>query len=241
MAIVYEKVENALSAIKSGMTIMVGGFGLIGAPLTLIEGLTGKDVDGLTIISNNLGEAGEGLGVLLRQRKIRKAIGSYFTSNREVGEAFQRGEIDLQLLPQGTLAEAMRAGGAGIGGFYTKTGVGTELAQGKEIREINGEPYVFEQALKADVAIIRAHKADTLGNLIYYKTARNFNPVMATAADLVIAEVDEIVAAGELSAEEIVTPHLFVDRLIVAKKILTKEGVIHRKRCARVDCEACCQ
>ncbi|MCM3709482.1 CoA transferase subunit A [Sporosarcina luteola] len=223
------------------MTIMVGGFGLVGAPLTLIEGLTGKDVDGLTIISNNLGEAGEGLGVLLRQRKIQKAIGSYFTSNREVGEAFQRGEIDLQLLPQGTLAEAMRAGGAGIGGFYTRTGVGTELAQGKEIREINGEPYVFEQALKADVAIIRAHKADTLGNLIYYKTARNFNPVMATAADLVIAEVDEIVAAGELSAEEIVTPHLFVDRLIVAKKILTKEGVIHRKRCARVDCEACCQ
>ncbi|MFS0690183.1 CoA transferase subunit A [Sporosarcina sp. 179-K 8C2 HS] len=241
MAIVYERVENALSAIKSGMTIMVGGFGLVGAPLTLIEGLTGKDVDGLTIISNNLGEAGEGLGVLLRQRKIKKAIGSYFTSNREVGEAFQRGEIDLQLLPQGTLAEAMRAGGAGIGGFYTKTGVGTELARGKEVREINGEPYVFEQALKADVALIRAHKADTLGNLLYYKTARNFNPVMATAADLVIAEVDEIVAAGALSAEEIVTPHLFVDRLIVAKKILTKEGVVHRKQCARADCEACCQ
>ncbi|WP_252501750.1 CoA transferase subunit A [Sporosarcina sp. Marseille-Q4943] len=241
MAIVYERVENALSAIKSGMTIMVGGFGLVGAPLTLIEGLTGKDVDGLTIISNNLGEAGEGLGVLLRQRKIRRAIGSYFTSNREVGEAFQRGEIELQLLPQGTLAEAMRAGGAGIGGFYTKTGVGTELAQGKEVREINGDPYLFEQALKADVALIRAHKADTLGNLIYYKTARNFNPVMATAADLVIAEVDEIVAAGELSAEEIITPHLFVDRLIVAKKILTKEGVVHRKQCARADCEACCQ
>lgn len=241
MAIVYEKVENALSGIKSGMTVMVGGFGLVGAPLTLIEGLTGKDVEGLTIISNNLGEAGEGLGVLLRQRKIRKAIGSYFTSNREVGEAYQRGEIDLQLLPQGTLAEAMRAGGAGIGGFYTKTGVGTELAIGKEVREINGEPYVFEQALKADIALIRAHKADTLGNLIYYKTARNFNPVMATAADLVIAEVDEIVGVGELSAEEIVTPHLFIDRILVAKKILTKEGVVHRKQCARVDCEACCQ
>ncbi|MCG7343664.1 CoA transferase subunit A [Sporosarcina sp. ACRSL] len=240
MAIIYERVENALSAIKSGMTIMVGGFGLIGAPLTLIEGLTGKDVEGLTIISNNLGEAGEGLGVLLRQQKIRKAIGSYFTSNREVGEAFQRGEIDLQLLPQGTLAEAMRAGGAGIGGFYTKTGVGTELARGKEVREIDGEPYLFERALRADVALIRAHKADTLGNLIYYKTARNFNPVMATAADLVIAEVDEIVAAGELSPEEIVTPHLFVDRLLIAKKILTKEGVVHRKQCARVDCETCC-
>lgn len=228
MAIVFERVENALSPIKSGMTIMVGGFGLVGAPLTLIDGLTRKDVDGLTIISNNLGEAGEGLGVLLRQRKIQKAIGSYFTSNREVGEAYQRGEIDLQLLPQGTLAEVMRAGGAGIGGFYTKTGVGTELARGKEVREINGEPYVFEQALKADVALIRAHKADTLGNLIYYKTARNFNPVMATAADLVIVEVDEIVAVGDLSPEEIVTPHLFVDRLLVAHKILTKEGVVHR-------------
>lgn len=207
---------------------MVGGFGLVGAPLTLIKGLTQKDINELTIISNNLGEPGEGLGVLLRQQKIRKAIGSYFTSNREVGEAYQRGKIDLQLLPQGTLAESMRAGGAGIGGYYTKTGVGTELAQGKEIRELNGEPYVFEQALKADVALIRAHKADTLGNLIYYKTARNFNPVMATAADLVIAEVDEIVGAGELSAEEIVTPHLFVDRLLVAKTILTKEGVVYR-------------
>lgn len=207
---------------------MVGGFGLVGAPLTLIDGLTRKDVDGLTIISNNLGEAGEGLGVLLRQRKIQKAIGSYFTSNREVGEAYQRGEIDLQLLPQGTLAEAMRAGGAGIGGFYTKTGVGTELARGKEVREFNGEPHVFEHALRADIALIRAHKADTLGNLIYYKTARNFNPVMATAADLVIVEVDEIVAAGDLSPEEIVTPHLFVDRLLVANKILTKEGVVHR-------------
>lgn len=207
---------------------MVGGFGLVGAPLTLIKGLTQKDINELTIISNNLGEPGEGLGVLLRQQKIRKAIGSYFTSNREVGEAYQRGEIDLQLLPQGTLAESMRAGGAGIGGYYTKTGVGTELTQGKEIRELNGEPYVFEQALKADVALIRAHKADTLGNLVYYKTARNFNPVMATAADLVIAEVDEIVGAGELSAEEIVTPHLFVDRLLVAKKILTKEGVVYR-------------
>jgi len=228
MAIVYERVENALSAITSGMTVMVGGFGLVGAPLTLIDGLTRKDVDGLTIISNNLGEAGEGLGVLLRQRKIQKAIGSYFTSNREVGEAYQRGELELQLLPQGTLAEAMRAGGAGIGGFYTKTGVGTELALGKEVREINGEPYLFEHPLRADVALIRAHKADTLGNLIYYKTARNFNPVMATAADLVVAEVDEIVGAGELSAEEIVTPHLFVDRLLVANKILTKEGVVHR-------------
>lgn len=237
MAIIYERVDNALTAVKSGQTIMVGGFGLIGAPLTLIEGLTHKDVSDLTIISNNLGEAGEGLGVLLRQQKIRKAIGSYFTSNREVGEVYQRGEIDLQLLPQGTLAEAMRAGGAGIGGFYTKTGVGTELAEGKEERQIDGEHYLFEKAIRADVALIRAHKADTYGNLIYYKTARNFNPIMATAADLVIAEVDEIVASGELSAEDIITPHLYVDIIIVAEKVLTKEGVVDRTS-SRIDCEA---
>lgn len=238
VAIMEECLENILSTVKSGQTIMVGGFGLIGAPLTLIDGLTRKDVSDLTIISNNLGEAGEGLGILLRQRKIRKAIGSYFTSNREVGEAYQRGEIDLQLLPQGTLAEAMRAGGAGIGGFYTKTGVGTDLAFGKEEREIDGERFLFEKALRADVALIRAHKADTFGNLVYYKTARNFNPIMATAAEVVIAEVDEIVAPGELSAEEIVTPHLFVDRIIVAKKLLTKEGVVYRK-CSRINCTAC--
>lgn len=238
MAMRYDSVESILSGVDSGQTIMVGGFGLIGAPLTLIDGLTRKDLSDLTIISNNLGEAGQGLGVLLRQQKISKAIGSYFTSNREVGEAYQRGEIDLQLLPQGTLAEAMRAGGAGIGGFYTKTGVGTQLADGKEEREIDGECYLFEKAIRADVALIRAHKADTLGNLIYYKTARNFNPIMATAANLVIAEVDEIVEQGELSPEEIVTPHLFVDRLIVAKKLLTKEGVVDRK-CSGIDCKAC--
>ena len=138
----------------------------------------------------------------------------------------RRGEIELQLLPQGTLAESMRAGGAGIGGYYTKTGVGTDLAKGKEEREINGVKYIFEPAIRADVAVIRAWKADTLGNLVYYKTARNFNPLMATAADTVIVEVDEIVEPGELSPEEIVTPHLFVDGIIKATKILTKEGVV---------------
>ncbi|MBV7504242.1 CoA transferase subunit A [Bacillus sp. sid0103] len=226
MTKILHDIESALSCVKSGHTLMVGGFGLIGAPLTLIEGLTTKQVTELTVISNNLGEAGKGLGELLRQRKIKKAIGSYFTSNREVGDFYQRGEIELKLLPQGTLSESIRAGGAGIGGYYTKTGVGTELANGKEERELNGEKYIFEPALRADVALIRAWKADTLGNLIYYKTARNFNPLMATAADVVIAEVDEIVEAGELSPEAIVTPHLFVDNLIIAKKILTKEGVI---------------
>ncbi|WHY70969.1 CoA transferase subunit A [Fictibacillus enclensis] len=217
---------SALEAVKTGDTIMVGGFGLIGAPLTLIDALTNKDVKDLTIISNNLGEKGKGLGILLGQKKIKKGIGSYFTSNRDVGDAYQRGEIELELLPQGTLSESIRAGGAGIGGYYTKTGVGTELAKNKEEREINGERYIFEQAIRANVALIRAWKADTLGNLVYYKTARNFNPVMATAADVVIAEVDEIVEPGELSPEEIVTPHLFVDGILLASKILTNEGVV---------------
>jgi 3-oxoacid CoA-transferase A subunit len=225
MTKVHQDIEAALSCVKNGHTLMVGGFGLIGAPLTLIDGLANKDVAGLTVISNNLGEKGKGLGVLLSQKKIKKAIGSYFTSNREIGEFYQRGEIELELLPQGTLAESIRAGGAGIGGYYTKTGVGTDLAKGKEEKEINGATYIFEPAIRANVALIRAWKADTLGNLVYYKTARNFNSVMATAADVVIAEVDEIVEPGELSPEEIVTPHLFVDGIIKAKKILTKEGV----------------
>ncbi|MED0667042.1 CoA transferase subunit A [Bacillus badius] len=223
---IHGNAVQALSCVQSGHTLMVGGFGLIGAPLTLIDGLAEIDATDLTVISNNLGEAGRGLGVLLRQGKIQKAIGSYFTSNREVGDYYQKGEIELQLLPQGTLSESMRAGGAGIGGYYTKTGVGTELAKGKEEREIDGVKYVFEPAIRANIALIKAHKADTLGNLIYYKTARNFNPLMATAADVVIAEVDEIVEQGELSPEEIVTPHVFVDKIIKAKKILTKAGVV---------------
>ncbi|MEK5330327.1 MULTISPECIES: CoA transferase subunit A [unclassified Lysinibacillus] len=223
---IYESVEQALSCVESGQTIMVGGFGLVGGPLTLIDALVELEVNDLTIISNNLGEKGKGLGKLLEQKKVKKAIGSYFTGNRDVGEAFQRGELEIELLPQGTLAESIRAGGAGIGGYYTKTSFGTDLAKGKETKIINGEEYVFEEALKADVAIIRAHKADRLGNLVYYKTARNFNPIMATAAKTVIVEVDEIVEAGELSSDDIITPHLFIDRVIVAQKILTKEGVV---------------
>lgn len=214
--------------VKSGQTILVGGFGLVGAPLTLIDELKDHEVKDLVIISNNLGEKGKGLGEVLNQNKIRKGIGSYFTSNPDVGEKYQKGEIELLLMPQGSLAEAIRAGGAGIGGFYTKTSVGTDLAIGKKTKIINGEEYVFEEALKGDVAFIRAHKADKLGNLVYYKTARNFNPIMATAAKTVIAEVDEIVEVGELDPEEIVTPHLYVDAVVLAEKVLTKEGVISR-------------
>ncbi len=223
---IYESAREALSCLESGQTVMVGGFGLVGGPLTLIDTLVELDVTDLTIISNNLGEKGEGLGKLLNQKKVKKAIGSYFTGNRDVGEAYQRGELEIELLPQGTLAESIRAGGAGIGGYYTKTSVGTDLAEGKETKVIKGEEYVFEEALTADVAIIRAHMADKLGNLIYYKTARNFNPLMATAAKTVIVEVDKIVEVGELNSDVIVTPHLFIDRIILAKKILTQEGVV---------------
>jgi 3-oxoacid CoA-transferase subunit A len=223
-----KSIKEAIQPIAKGSTIMVGGFGLVGAPLTLIDALLHHDATELTIISNNLGEEGKGLGALLRQGKVKKAIGSYFTSNREVGEAYYSGKIDVQLLPQGTLSESIRAGGAGIGGYYTPTSVSTELAKDKETREIDGKLYCFEPALKANVAIIRAHKADELGNLIYYKTARNFNPMMATAADYVIAEVDEIVEAGKLDPESIATPHLYVDALVYSEKILTKEGVVTR-------------
>lgn len=223
---IYDTAEHALEHLTSNQTIMVGGFGLIGGPLTLIESLVAKDITDLTIISNNLGEKGQGLGKLLLEKKVKKAIGSYFTGNRDVGEAFQRGELEIVLTPQGTLAESIRAGGAGIGGYYTKTTVGTELAAGKEIKIIRDEEYVFEESLVADVALIRAHKADSLGNLIYYKTARNFNPLMATAAKYVVAEVDEIVEVGELNADEIITPHLYIDAVVLAKKVLKREGVV---------------
>src|SRR5690606_11013942 len=226
MTKIQHDINEALSCVKSGDTVLVGGFGLIGAPLTLIDGLTEKDVTDLTIVSNNLGESGKELGILLNQNKNKKGIGTYFTSNRDVGDKYQKGEIELELLPQGTLAESMRAGGAGLGGYYTTTGVGTDLAKGKEEREIDGVTYILEKAIRADVALIRAHKADTLGNLVYYKTARNFNPLMATAAKTVIVEVDEIVEAGELDPEEVVTPFIYIDTIVKAQQVLTKEGVV---------------
>lgn len=206
---------DALLHIRSGDTLLVGGFGLSGTPLTLIDELAKSDKQDLTVISNNLGEEGRGLGKLLLAGKLKKAKGSYFTTNRDAVKAWSNGELDIELIPQGTLAEAIRCGGAGIGGFYTKTGVGTKLAEGKEEKVIDGESYIFEKAIKGDVAIVKAHKADKLGNLIYDKTARNFNPVMATAANIVIAEVDEIVEAGAFAPEEVVTPHLYVDYIVI--------------------------
>ncbi|PLT30558.1 CoA transferase subunit A [Peribacillus deserti] len=206
---------EAMNYIKDGCRMMVGGFGLVGCPLTLVETLLATSVTDLEIISNNLGEPGKGLGALVRQGRVRKGIGSYFTSNPDVAAAFNRGELDIELLPQGTLSEAIRAGGAGIPAFYTGVGAGTKIAEGKEERVFSDKRYILQEALRADVALIKARKADELGNLIYSKSARNFNPIMAAAANIVIAEVDEIVPAGGLCPENIVTPHLFVDFLVL--------------------------
>jgi len=211
------EVGEAVSRVPDRATVMVGGFGLVGAPLTLIEGLLAHSSAGnLTVISNNLGEPGRGLGRLLLEGRVRKAVGSYFTSNPDVVAAYQAGRLEIDLMPQGTLAEAIRAGGAGIGGFYTRTGWGTALGEGREERTIRGEPHIYQESLRADVALVRARAADELGNLVYSKTARNFNPDMATAADLVIAEVDEVVPVGALDPEAIVTPHLFVDAVVLS-------------------------
>lgn len=207
--------EEAVAHIRSGDTVMVGGFGLVGAPLTLIDALVEhSDATDLTIVSNNIGEPGRGLGKLLRQGRIRRGISSYFTSNPEAVAAVNAGEMEATLLPQGTFAEAIRAGGAGIGGFYTPVAAGTVLAEGKEERAIGGVLHVLEEPMRADVALVFAAKADTLGNLWYRRTARNFNPVMATAAEITIAEAGEVVDAGELEPEAVATPHLYVDYLV---------------------------
>src|SRR4029079_1998624 len=209
--------EEAVSSIRSGDTVMVGGFGLVGAPLALIDALVeASDATDLTIVSNNIGEPGRGLGNLLRQGRIRRGISSYFTSNPEAVAAVNAGEIEATLVPQAIFAEAIRAGGAGIGGFYTPVGAGTDLATGKEERVIDGVPHLLEQAIHADVALVYAARADTLGNLWYRRTARNFNPLMATAARVTIAEAGEIVPVGELDPEDVVTPHLYVDHLVLS-------------------------
>ncbi|KGR84474.1 CoA transferase subunit A [Lysinibacillus odysseyi] len=219
---VVQSVSDLKSIFKDKQKILAGGFGLSGSPLTVIDMIAETNVKGLHIVSNNLGDHGIGLHKLFIQGQIEKAIGSFFTMNREAVVAWSEGKLDIELLPQGTLAEAIRCGGAGIGGFYTKTAVGTELAKGKEEREIDGERYIFEKAIKGDVAIIRAKTADRLGNLTYHTTARNFNPMMATAADIVIVEVDEIVETGELDPESIITPHVYVDYII--QTAYTKAG-----------------
>ena len=217
-------VAEAAALVPDGTTIMLGGFGMTGNPVHLVHALAERDVKNLTIISNNVGEPGLSGGRLLRNGQIARAIGSYFTSNPEAVRAVQAKQITVELLPQGTLAEAIRAGGAGLGGFYTPTSAGTALAEGRETKLLNGVEHVFIPALRADVALIRAYRADTAGNLVYRMTERNFNPMMATAADLVIAEVEEIVPVGALSPDEIVTPAIFVDYLVQAHTTLEDLG-----------------
>ena len=207
-------VEDAMKRIRSGQRIMIGGFGNAGDPKMLIEALTKVDVHDLTIISNDLGSPNIGLGSLLSAGKVKGLIGNYYNWNPEVADAYNAGKITVDLIPQGSFAEAIRCGGAGIAGFYTRTGVGTMLATGRETKMFDGGEYLLQEAIRADVALIYAHKADELGNLVYAKTTRNFNCVMAQAADLVIAEVGEVVPVGALDPERVVTPHIFVDVLV---------------------------
>lgn len=225
---IYESALEAISAIQDGATIMVGGFGLVGIPEQLIIALVEKGVKDLTVISNNCGVDDWGLGLLLKEKQIKKMIGSYVGENKEFERQVLSGEIEVELTPQGTLAEKIRAGGAGIPAFYTPAGVGTVVAEGKEIRQFNGKSYVLEEALIADYSLIRAAKADRLGNLIYNKTAQNFNPMMATAGRVTIAEVEEIVDTGLLDPATIHTPSIYVQGILQATQQKRIERVMTR-------------
>jgi 3-oxoacid CoA-transferase subunit A len=212
---VYGSATEALAGLlKDGMTIMSGGFGLCGIPETLIEAVRQSGAKNLTVVSNNAGVDGIGLGVLLETRQIRKMISSYVGENKLFAQQFLAGELELEFNPQGTLAERIRAGGAGIPAFYTKTGVGTLIAEGKDVREFDGESFVMERGLVADIALVHAWKGDTEGNLVYRKTARNFNPMMATAGRVTIAEVEHLVQPGEIDGDLIATPGVFVQRIV---------------------------
>jgi 3-oxoacid CoA-transferase subunit A len=214
---IVQSADAAVADIVSGSTIMLGGFGLCGIPENLIAALVRRRITGLHTISNNMGVDGFGMGLMLEAGMIASHIGSYVGENRKLESLVLRNELDLTLIPQGTLAERIRAGGAGIPAFYVPTGLGTVVADGKETREIDGREYVMERALHADVALIKAWRGDRYGNLIYRKTARNFNPVMATAADLTIAEVEELVEPGMLDPDQIITPGIYVKRIIVGQ------------------------
>jgi 3-oxoacid CoA-transferase subunit A len=212
----------AVERIPDGATIMMGGFGLCGIPETLIAALQARGTQGLTVISNNAGVDDFGIGVLLRTRQVRKMIATYVGENKEFERQYLTGELEVELVPQGTFAERIRAGGAGIGGFFTPTGYGTLVSERKETRVIDGKPYVLESPLKADFAFVKAWKGDRLGNLVYRKTARNFNPVMATAAAVTIAEVEHLVEPGEIDPDQVVTPGIFVRYIL--------EGTHYEKR-----------
>ncbi len=210
---VFPSAEAAIADVQDGSSIMVGGFGLCGIPENLIRALHRKGTRNLTIISNNAGVNEFGLGILLRTGQIKKLIGSYVGENKVLEDLALKGAIDLELNPQGTFSERIRAGGAGIAGFYTPTGFGTVVAEGKDVREFDGRKYLLERGLKADFAFVKAWKGDRWGNLVYRRTARNFNPVMATAARVTIAEVEELVELGQLDPNCVVTPGVYVKRI----------------------------
>ena len=218
----FPSADAAVADVPDGATLIVGGFGLCGIPESLIDALLRKGTKGLTIISNNAGVDGFGLGLLLEAGQIKKLIGSYVGENKRLEELILSGSLEMELNPQGTLAERIRAGGAGIPGFYTPTGVGTVVAEGKEVREFNGRKYLLERGLTADFALIKAWKGDRWGNLVYRKTARNFNPMMATAAKITIAEVEELVELGSLDPNCIATPGIYVSRVIQATGYIKK-------------------
>jgi 3-oxoacid CoA-transferase subunit A len=211
---VFADAKSALEGLtRDGMTVMSGGFGLCGIPENLILALRDSGVHGLTVISNNAGVDGFGLGLLLETRQIRKMVSSYVGENREFERQFLAKELELEFNPQGTLAERIRAGGAGIYGFYTRTGAGTVVAEGKETRVVDGDTYVLETGLTADLSIVKAWKGDTEGNLVYRKTARNFNPMMATAGQVTVAEVEQLVEPGTFDPDQVHTPGIFVQRI----------------------------
>lgn len=210
-------ISEAIAQVKDGDVVMVGGFGVKGRPKQLVEELAKSGKKNLTIISNDLENPNEGLGKLLNNNQIKMLIGTYYNWNPEVVDAYNFGEIEVKLVPQGTFAESIRAGGVGIPAYYTSTSAGTTLADGKEVRIFNGRECVLEEALTADIALVKAQVSDELGNLTYSKVCRNFNPAMAMAAKITIAEVDEFVEAGKIKPEEIITQHIFVDSIVIAK------------------------
>ena len=224
-------VEDAVALVPDGATIMIGGFGVCGIPENLLAALHARGTRGLTLISNNAGIDNFGVGSLLQARQVRKMIASYVGENKEFERQFLSGELEVELVPQGTFAERIRAGGAGIGGFYTPTGVGTLVAEGKETRLIDGTPCILERPLRADFAFVKAWKGDRLGNLVYRRTARNFNPVMATAARVTIAEVEHLVEPGALDPDHIVTPGIYVRYILQG----TKYEKLIEKRTVRAD------
>jgi 3-oxoacid CoA-transferase subunit A len=212
---VHADAKSALAGLlKDGMTIMAGGFGLCGIPESLIVAIRDSGVKNLTVVSNNAGVDGKGLGILLDSRQTKKMVSSYVGENKTFMQQYLAGELEIEFNPQGTLAERIRAGGAGIPAFFTKTGVGTQIAEGKDVRDFDGQRYIMERGIVADLAIVHAYLGDTEGNLVYRKTARNFNPVMATAGKVTVAEVENLVEPGKINPDHIITPGIFVQRLI---------------------------